>query len=216
MSTRRRAAFDPNALDTELDSILPTSPTAEDGAAEPAAVNAPAQPRPQLVPSPKVDEATRIQPVKRDRPTAKPRVEPQPESIPAVKRASPPEVAIAAEVYAALRDLTLSERRSNPITARTYGHVVLDAIELHADELQRHWIDKPLPRSGRLFARVSESSGPSRRRHAAAPARVPLAGVINSDTQLLDDLADRWGAGSRSALVEQALRLYLKVQRDFS
>ena len=212
MSTRRRAAFDPNALDTELDSILPPSP-AEDGAEDPVGVSAPAPSRkPQLVPAPKVDEATRIQTVKRDRPTAKPRVEPQPEAIPAAKRASPPEVAIAAEVYAALRNLTLSERRSNPITARTYGHVVLDAVERHSDELQRHWVDRPTPRTGGLFTRVSASSRPSRRRHAAAPARVPLAGVISSDTDLLDELATQWGAGSRSALVEQALRLYLKVQ----
>ena len=211
MSTRRRAAFDPNALDTELDSILPASPTAEDPSEDPVAVIAPTKSKPQLVPAPKVDEATRIQSVKRDRPTAKPRVEPQPESIPATKRASPPEVAIAAEVYTALRDLTLSERRSNPITARTYGHVVLDAVERYSDELQRHWVDRPTPRTGGLFTRVSASSRPSRRRHAAAPARVPLAGVISSDTDLLDELATQWGAGSRSALVEQALRLYLKV-----
>jgi hypothetical protein len=125
---------------------------------------------------------------------------------------SPPEVAVAAEVYAALRDLTLSERRSDPVGARTYGQVALDAVEQHADELQRHWINRPVPRSGGLFTRVSDSSGPAkRRRHAAAPARVPLAGVIASDTDLLDDLAAQWGAGSRSALVEAALRLYLKV-----
>lgn len=214
MSTRRRAAFDPNALDTELDSILPADPTVAESRVKDATAIGPQQhqPRnPHLVPTPRVDDAPRIQAVKRDRPSPKPKSEPQTESAPGARRASPPEVAIAAEVYAALRDLTLSERRTNPTAARTYGHVVLDAVERHADELQRHWIDRPPPKTGGLFTRGSETGTPSRRRHAAAPARVPLAGVISSDTDLLDNLAAQWGAGSRSALVEQALRLYLKV-----
>ncbi|MCZ4277454.1 hypothetical protein [Rhodococcoides yunnanense] len=125
-------------------------------------------------------------------------------------RIAPPEVALPEEIYGALRSLTLNERSADPTTARSYGQVVLDAVEQHADELKAHWAnDVTAPGTG-LFRRA-EAGKPTRRRHNAPRARVPLAGVINTDAAVLDQLASDWGAGSRSALVEQALRLYLRV-----
>ncbi|OZF26215.1 hypothetical protein [Rhodococcus sp. 14-2483-1-2] len=125
-------------------------------------------------------------------------------------RVAPPEVALPEEIYSALRSLTLSERGANPATARSYGQVVLDAVEHHADDLKAYWSrSAPVPNTG-LFRRA-EVGRPTRRRHSAPRARVPLAGVIDTDAAVLDQLATDWGAGSRSALVEQALRLYLEV-----
>jgi len=40
---------------------------------------------------------------------------------------------------------------------------------------------------------------------------VPTACILSSDAAQLDHLAGAWGAGSRSALVEAALRLYLRL-----
>ncbi|MDQ1178646.1 hypothetical protein QE397_000101 [Rhodococcus sp. SORGH_AS 301] len=125
-------------------------------------------------------------------------------------RIAPPEVALPQAVYVALRSLTLDERNSNPATARSYGQVVLDAVEKHADELKDHWVGATSSASSGLFKRA-EAGRPTRRRHQKPRARVPLAGVINADASLLDQLAIDWGAGSRSALVEEALRRYLDV-----
>lgn len=125
-------------------------------------------------------------------------------------RIAPPEVALPEEVYGALRSLTLEERSASPTTARSYGQVVLDAVEAHADELKAHWTNATVPSNTGLFRRADVGK-PTRRRHNAPRARVPLAGVINTDAAVLDQLASDWGAGSRSALVEQALRLYLRV-----
>lgn len=125
-------------------------------------------------------------------------------------RVAPPEVALPHEVYSALRTLTLEERGANPTTARSYGQVVLDAVEKHADDLKAHWADAAATAGTGMFRRA-EAGRPTRRRHSAPLSRVPLAGVINSDAAILDQLAGDWGAGSRSALVEQALRLYLRV-----
>lgn len=128
-----------------------------------------------------------------------------------VNRLAPPEVALPHEIYNALRALTLKERSTDPTTARSYGQVVLDAVEEHADELKGHWTQAVTNSGTGLFKRA-EAGRPTRRRHNAPQSRVPLAGVINSDAAVLDQLASDWGAGSRSALVEQALRLYLRVE----
>ena len=87
------------------------------------------------------------------------------------------------------------------------GRVVLDAIDTHVDVLATYW-KAPQPPSAGLFRRQSGDT-PRRRRHEQAPARVPLAGIIVSDVGQLDQLVTDWGAGSRSALVEAALRMYL-------
>jgi hypothetical protein len=126
-------------------------------------------------------------------------------------RVAPPEVALPEEIYSALRALTLAERSADPTTARSYGQVVLDAVEQHADDLKTRWTHA-VPVSGTGLFRRAEVGRPTRRRHSAPRARVPLAGVINTDAAVLDQLASDWGAGSRSALVEEALRLYLEVE----
>ena len=128
----------------------------------------------------------------------------------AATRVAPPEVALPQRIYDALRAVTLSERTANPATARSYGHVVLDAVEHHADELKAHWTGG-VSQSGTGLFRRSEAGRPTRRRHSKPRARVPLAGVIHEDAAVLDQLALEWGAGSRSALVERALQLYLNV-----
>ncbi|MEY2457980.1 MAG: hypothetical protein QOK06_3138, partial [Acidimicrobiaceae bacterium] len=64
---------------------------------------------------------------------------------------------------------------------------------------------------GGLFSRRPAAPA-RRRRHAEPPARVPLTGLSPDDAQALDNLVDTWSAPSRSALVEQALRLYLKAE----
>jgi hypothetical protein len=201
MSTaRRRAAFDPTALD-DIDELLPPLP-------------APTRPAPDAAAS--VDNTRGNAPSatsERGRPTAAATARSQrAASLAAPTRVAPPEVTLAPEVYAALRALTLQERGTNPATARTYGRVALDAIEAHADDLAQHWTGPagtPAPHVG-LFSSSSPIS--TRRRHSQAPARVPLAGVLRSDVEQLDALVGHWGAGSRSALVEAALRRYLIVE----
>lgn len=46
---------------------------------------------------------------------------------------------MAPDVYRALRALTLRERTASPTTARSYGRVVLDAIDMHVDVLAEYW-----------------------------------------------------------------------------
>lgn len=198
MSTpRRRAAFDPNALG-DIDELLPPLPA-------PSTTTRPT-PAPSNADGAHAGEVSTAVPVRAPRvPAAGTRR--RATAIPA--RVAPPEVTLAPEVYAALRTLTLRERGANPATARTYGRVVLDAVEAHANELSQYWIATQEPTLHRRGLFSSPDPRPTRRRHSQAPARVPLAGVLGSDVEQLDALTHEWGAGSRSALVEQALRRYL-------
>ncbi|WP_067721510.1 hypothetical protein [Nocardia yamanashiensis] len=130
---------------------------------------------------------------------------------PAVSRRatnSTPEAHVASLAAEALRQLTHAEKQQRG-QGRSYGAVVLDAIEQHMDEIKRHFDPaanaKP---AGRLFARVDHSR-PRRRRHAEPPVKIPLAGIIAADLAQLDELVVEWHAGSRSALVDKALQLYL-------
>lgn len=204
MTGRRRRAFDPNALDNDLDAILPSAASTS-YESEPAVT--PPQQEPQVLP-PLPDNPAPAKPNRRSTPSAD-RI--RAKASEATGRVSPPEVALDPAVYTALRDLTLRERRTHPARARSYGQVVLDAIDQHADQLQQHWRETTGPRVGGLFRRIDQTFPTGRRRHSTSPARVPLAGVIASDADLMDELARQWGAGSRSALVEKALRLYLGV-----
>ena len=121
-----------------------------------------------------------------------------------------PTAEVAPQIHQYLRKLTNSEKSRDPITARTYAQVVLDAIEANQDELAEHWKTQPAePTTGGLFSRRPAAPA-QRRRHPAPPARVPLTGLNKADSAKLDHLVAEWGAPSRSVLVEQALRLYLK------
>jgi hypothetical protein len=89
--------------------------------------------------------------------------------------------------------------------------VVIDAIEANQEKLATFW-KAPAPASGGgLFSRLPAAPA-RRRRHPQPPARVPLTGIHPADAALLDDLVEQWGAPSRSALVEQALRCYEPLQ----
>ena len=197
---RRRAAFDPRALD-DIDDLLPPLP-----APTPAAASSGDLPQPAAVAVQSVRGTAKS---RESRPGGQSRTA----AAATPGRVAPPEVALAPEVYVALRELTLQERAMNPATARTYGRVALDAIEAHADELARLW-DTSRATAGAgagLFSSPAQARSSARRRHVQAPARVPLAGVLGSDVDTLNALAREWGAGSRSALVEAALRRYLGV-----
>ncbi|WP_278314944.1 hypothetical protein [Lolliginicoccus levis] len=198
MSTqRRRAAFSPDALDSDIDSLLPPAPTP---LRRPAPAPAPVEEqRGEAGGSRSADAA----------PAPAPAVSPA--RTVARPRTGAPEVVIAPEVHAALRRLTARERERHPERARSFGVVVLDAVEAHAEQLARHWA-RPEPAGSGLFQRA-DGSRPRRRRHAAAPARIPLSGIIPADVAVLDGLVEQWGAGSRSALVEQALRWYLGMDK---
>jgi len=202
---RRRGVFDPTALG-DIDELLPPLPSATpgDGSAPQDKNSLPQSTAvvhtfpPDLASrtqgTPAVPAGTGSVATPKDTPTGESKV-------------SPPEVAIAPDVYRALRAATLRERASTPTTARSYGRVALDAIEAHADQLAGYWRTQQVPATG-LFSRRDATTS-RRRRYVQAPARVPLAGIIASDIRLLDQLATDWGAGSRSALVEVALRMYL-------
>lgn len=122
-------------------------------------------------------------------------------------RYRPPEVLLSAEVYDALYQLQIAEKKSRRGLARPMGAIVLDAIEKHADRLMTTWeAAEDTVGEGGLFVRPSSSAVPRRRRHAVAPRTVVLSGVNAPNGRRLDALVEEWGAGTRSALVEQALR----------
>ena len=124
------------------------------------------------------------------------------------KRIRPPEVALSEDVYERLCEASEEERRARWGAARPYGVRVMDAIEAHADRLQRVWsADTPPP--GGLFVRPGPEAVPPRRRHATPPVCIALSGIDAANAQLLDRYAVEWSAGTRAALVEQALRFDL-------
>jgi hypothetical protein len=125
---------------------------------------------------------------------------------------SVPTAEVAPHIHRLLRRLTNKERSRDPITARTYAKVVLDAIDAHQEQLATYWRTDAISSQGGggLFSR-RPATPPRRRRHAEPPARVPLTGLNPADGQTLDELVADWNAPSRSALVEQALRFYLKA-----
>lgn len=226
---KRRAVFDPNALDEDLDELLPK------------AAGQPAQFAPSLVPSPTeltverktLTESTHAQPGQSVRdaeptPGQQPRAQSRPAAVNAgagreagpqrrdgtvsaagetQTRYRPPEVLLSAEVYDALYQLQIAEKKSRRGLARPMGAIVLDAIEKHAQRLVSTWeAAEDTVGEGGLFVRPSSSAVPRRRRHAVAPRTVVLSGVNALNSRRLDALVEEWGAGTRSALVEQALR----------
>ncbi|MEE3755261.1 hypothetical protein [Mycobacterium intracellulare] len=125
-----------------------------------------------------------------------------------------PTAEISADNLAKLRNLNLAEKKKNPAKARTYGQIVLDAIDAGHEELARHW--KPAGSAekapGSLFTRQPVVR--KRRRHIAPPAKIALTGLNPADARTIDEqLVIEWGAPSRSALVDEALTLYFKRRR---
>ena len=135
-------------------------------------------------------------------PNTKARRAPLTEPAPSV-----PSAQVDPALHEKLVKLTAKERARNTITARTFAQVVLDAVEKHQAQLAEFWV-KPIQTQGSgLFRRQKVTTSPKRRRkHEKPPARIPLGGIDPVDLATLDQLALEWNAGSRSALVEQALR----------
>tara|TARA_B100000609_G_C16863840_1_gene256561 strand:+ start:134 stop:505 length:372 start_codon:yes stop_codon:yes gene_type:complete len=119
---------------------------------------------------------------------------------------------LSAEVYDELYRVQIAEKKVRRGLARTMGAIVLDAIEAHATRLATTWADQRFAvGEGQLFERPSSNAVPRRRRHATAPRTVVLSGVSAANGKRLDDLVQAWNAGTRSALVEQALRYEFAV-----
>ena len=114
-----------------------------------------------------------------------------------------PEVTLSEDVYLELCAVSDKEREQRGSEARPYGVRVMDAIEAHADKLQKAWTDKP--KTGGLFARLAPEVVPPRRQHATPPVGIALSGIDATNAKLLDRYVVQWSAGTRSALVEQAL-----------
>lgn len=114
---------------------------------------------------------------------------------------------LSSEVYDELYRTQIAEKKVRRGLARTMGVIVLDAIEAHATRLATTWSNQQFAvGEGQLFERPSSNAVPPRRRHVTAPRTVVLSGVTAANGQRLDQLVQAWGSGTRSALVEQALR----------
>jgi hypothetical protein len=125
-----------------------------------------------------------------------------------------PTAEISADNLVKLRSLNLAEKKKNPAKARTYGQIVLDAIDAGHEDLARHWQQAETAERapGSLFTRQPVVR--KRRRHVAPPAKIALTGLNPADAKTIDErLVVEWGAPSRSALVDEALTLYFKRRR---
>lgn len=219
---KAKAVFDPSALDDDLDEMWPSAPARQP--ARPLDVSSPApvavtSAAPEVTPLPV--EPAQAYGASGPARSASPRTSSvdgrragrRSSSVTvtaagAPKRVRPPEVLLSSEVYDELYRVQIAEKKTRRGLARTMGAIVLDAIEAHAARLATTWTNQQ-PASvgeGQLFERPSSNAVPRRRRHVTAPRTVVLSGVTPANARRLDDLVATWEAGTRSALVEQALR----------
>lgn len=135
----KKSVFDESAYDDDLDEFMPRVGVGNRaGQSEPA----PTRIQPTVAPETPAEPAAPVesnQPVEDQAPRA------------ATKQASRvtktfdrdgegnPTAEISADNQAKLRNLNLAEKKKNPAKARTYGQIVLDAIDAGQDELARHW-----------------------------------------------------------------------------
>lgn len=111
----------------------------------------------------------------------------------------------ASETFRQLRNHVQARKAKGEIVS--YGVVTLLAVQEKKETLAQRWRGVAAPAAtdagGDLF-------GITIRR--AAPKKVPwqLHGASPAQVEILDNLADEWGAPSRSVLVEEALNLYLE------
>jgi len=91
-------------------------------------------------------------------------------------------------------------------TELTQGVVTLRAIEANASELTKHWSQREVaaPASGRLFGNTRTVH---RRTEPGVQTQLRMAAA---DAVTLDRLVADWSAPSRSALVNEALRRYVR------
>lgn len=90
-------------------------------------------------------------------------------------------------------------------TEQTQGSVALRAIEAHAEDLQQHWRAPQAPATG-LFGIAAQVH------RRAEPGVQTQLRISPQDAATLDCIASEWGAPSRSALVNEALRRYVTAR----
>jgi hypothetical protein len=230
---RRKPVFDPNALD-DLDEMWPAPKTeqpaprsAQIAAQTPTRISAAVDTRAAATPEPAATQTATVTESHAHPAPAPPRPAPAPRAVASEqatrqrattttvpvparetgKRTRPPEVLLSAEVYDELYRRQNAEKKARKALARTMGTIAMDAIEAHADRLATTWTTQEYAvGEGQLFERPASNAVPRRRRHATAPRTVVLSGVTAANGQRLDNLVQAWNAGTRSALVEQALR----------
>lgn len=105
-------------------------------------------------------------------------------------------VALDTDVREALRTFAARTQLTQPT-------VTLRAVQAHARELEGHWRQAIEPEQGALF---EGAAAPPRVGPARSTAQMKLS---DADVDTLADLVERWGAPSRSALLNEALRRYL-------
>jgi len=88
--------------------------------------------------------------------------------------------------------------------------VALRALEANADDLAGHWAteSETIPSSGGLFG---HTRSPRRRTEPGVQTQLRIAAI---DALTLDQLVEDWAAPSRSALVNEALRRYVRPTLD--
>ena len=90
-------------------------------------------------------------------------------------------------------------------TELPFSVIVLRAIEADAAELAVAWKTSPTPKSGGMFQMVDHRT---RNRRTEPFAQIQLR-LTAADAEVLEGLIRDWGAPSRSALVNEALRRYV-------
>lgn len=89
-------------------------------------------------------------------------------------------------------------------TELTFGTIALRAVEAHVDELSAMWQPRAAVKTG-LFGSAHQ---PATNRRVEPAVQIQLRMPI-ADAEVLDGLVETWLAPSRSALVNEALRLYV-------
>ena len=213
---KRKPVFDPNAIDDVLDAgwsapavrplPAPPPPPADSHLRAVPREETPTTAPPPVAPE-RIEESARRAPARRPaEPTTRTTKSPHPGAR--APRPRPPEVLLSADVYQRLAQVSAKEKLDKPSKARPFGVIVMDALEHHAQQLATAWTqDEPAtPVGGALFIRPVATVVPRRRRHITPARNVPLAGIDPANARLLDEYVVTWNAGTRSALVEQALR----------
>ena len=111
----------------------------------------------------------------------------------------------------------LTDLRSFAVrTEQTHGAVTLRAIEANADDLSKHWMGEtaaPSLRSAPGQQRLFGNRTTAHRRRAEPGVQTQLR-ISAADADTLDRLVGMWSAPSRSALVNEALRRYVRLSAD--
>ena len=217
-SGKRKAVFDPTALDGVFEDDWPIPANKSPNKRNPVRGDTSGA---TAAPTPTSQHGLDKADARRNPPASKAATQPPPKTqrtrtpghASRQSRPRPPEVSLSAEVYQHLAQVSASEKLERRANARSFGVIVMDALDHHADRLATAWTvdaaDQPTGES--LFIRASTKVVPPRRRHVLPPRTIPLAGMSLANARLLDDYVVKWGSTTRSALVEQALRYEFEI-----